>query len=32
MGAKGREFVLRNFTWDICASKMLSIYKQELEI
>jgi glycosyltransferase involved in cell wall biosynthesis len=31
MGTKGREFILRNFTWDICASKMLSIYKQELE-
>ncbi len=26
MGAAGRKFVLENFTWDICAQKMLNIY------
>jgi glycogen(starch) synthase len=28
MGAEGRNFVLRNFTWDICAKKMLDIYHE----
>ena len=31
MGSKGRNFVAKNFTWDICASEMLSIYRQVLE-
>ena len=26
MGANGRRFVLENFTWDICAQKMLNVY------
>jgi len=26
MGAVGREFVLANYTWDICAEKMLKVY------
>ena len=26
MGAKGREFVSNNFSWDICAQKMLRVY------
>jgi glycosyltransferase involved in cell wall biosynthesis len=26
MGSAGREFVLRSFTWDLCAERMLSIY------
>lgn len=30
MGAFGREFVLRNFTWDICAEKMLKVYNEAL--
>ena len=30
MGAKGRRFVTENFTWDICAQKMLSIYNEAL--
>jgi glycosyltransferase involved in cell wall biosynthesis len=28
MGAEGRNFVMRNFTWDICAKKMLDIYHE----
>ena len=28
MGASGREFVLANYTWDICAEKMLRIYHE----
>jgi glycogen(starch) synthase len=30
MGAKGRQFVLENFTWDICAKKMLNVYHEAL--
>ena len=30
MGAKGREFVLSNFTWDICAQRMLRVYREAL--
>jgi glycosyltransferase involved in cell wall biosynthesis len=30
MGAAGREFVLQNFTWDMCAQKMLEIYREAL--
>jgi glycosyltransferase involved in cell wall biosynthesis len=30
MGAEGRKFVLRNFTWDLCAEKMLHIYREAL--
>ena len=26
MGAGGREFVLANYTWDVCAQKMLKVY------
>ena len=30
MGVNGRKFVLENYTWDICAEKMLSIYRELL--
>lgn len=26
MGQQGREFVSRNFSWDVCAQKMLNVY------
>ena len=28
MGIKGRKFVLENFSWDVCAQKMLKIYQE----
>lgn len=28
MGYKGREFVADNFSWDICARKMLQVYRE----
>ncbi len=28
MGTKGREFVVNNFSWDICAQKMLRVYRE----
>ena len=31
MGAKGREFVSNNFSWDICAQKMLRVYFEALQ-
>ncbi|HLN88468.1 MAG TPA: glycosyltransferase family 4 protein, partial [Candidatus Binatia bacterium] len=30
MGASGRRFVSKNFTWDICADKMLKVYREAL--
>ncbi len=30
MGANGRKFVRENFTWDICAQKMLKVYREAL--
>jgi len=30
MGENGRRFVMENFTWDICAQKMLKIYHETL--
>jgi glycogen(starch) synthase len=30
MGANGRKFVLEKYTWDICAEKMLTIYRELL--
>jgi glycosyltransferase involved in cell wall biosynthesis len=30
MGRNGRRFVLENFTWDICAQKMLNVYNEVL--
>ena len=30
MGANGRGFVTKNFTWDICAQKMLKVYQEAL--
>ena len=30
MGANGRKFVTENFTWDICAQKMLRVYHEAL--
>jgi glycogen(starch) synthase len=31
MGITGRKFVLENYTWDICAEKMLSVYQELLD-
>jgi glycosyltransferase involved in cell wall biosynthesis len=31
MGRQGREFVRRNFSWDICAEKMFQVYLEALE-
>lgn len=28
MGTKGRAFVMNNFSWDICAQKMLRVYRE----
>jgi glycosyltransferase involved in cell wall biosynthesis len=28
MGSKGREFVSKSFSWDICAQKMLKVYRE----
>ncbi|MCL4429171.1 MAG: glycosyltransferase family 4 protein [Chloroflexi bacterium] len=30
MGVNGRVFVTENFTWDICAQKMLNVYREAL--
>ena len=30
MGAEGRKFVSENFTWDLCAQKMLRVYHESL--
>ena len=27
MGSSGRKFIVNNFTWDICAKKMLEVYR-----
>ncbi len=32
MGAEGRRFVCENFSWDLCANRMLSVYKEALEM
>jgi phosphatidylinositol alpha-1,6-mannosyltransferase len=32
MGAMGRKFVLQNFTWDLCAERMLRIYREALGV
>ena len=32
MGADGRRFVMENYTWDICAQKMLKVYHEALGI
>ncbi|UCF45224.1 MAG: glycosyltransferase family 4 protein, partial [Candidatus Bathyarchaeota archaeon] len=29
-GSKGREFVSNNFSWDICAQRMLQVYREAL--
>jgi glycogen synthase len=31
MGLNGRRFVLENYTWDICAQRMLKVYHEALE-
>jgi len=31
MGLAGRRFVVEKFTWDICAKKMLDVYREALE-
>jgi glycosyltransferase involved in cell wall biosynthesis len=30
MGTNGRRFVVDNFTWDICAERMLAVYREAL--
>jgi glycosyltransferase involved in cell wall biosynthesis len=30
MGVNGRLFVSESFTWDICAQKMLKVYREAL--
>jgi glycosyltransferase involved in cell wall biosynthesis len=30
MGARGRRFVMDNFTWDVCAERMLAVYREAL--
>lgn len=30
MGSKGREFVSNNLSWDVCAQKMLRVYREAL--
>jgi glycosyltransferase involved in cell wall biosynthesis len=30
MGVKGREFVSKRFSWDICAQRMLQVYREAL--
>ena len=30
MGANGRRFVMENYTWDICAQRMLTVYLEAL--
>jgi glycosyltransferase involved in cell wall biosynthesis len=32
MGLKGREFVGGELSWDVCAQKMLSVYKEAIEL
>jgi glycosyltransferase involved in cell wall biosynthesis len=32
MGTQGRELVLQEFTWDICARKMLDVYREALQM
>jgi glycosyltransferase involved in cell wall biosynthesis len=32
MGRRGREFVSNNFTWGICAQKMLGVYREALGV
>ncbi|XHH09402.1 MAG: glycosyltransferase family 4 protein [Candidatus Bathyarchaeia archaeon] len=31
MGSAGRRFVVENFTWDVCAQKMLNVYREALD-
>jgi glycosyltransferase involved in cell wall biosynthesis len=32
MGLKGREFVSNNYSWDVCARRMLEVYREALQI
>jgi len=32
MGQAGRDFVLKNYTWDICTQKMLQVYNEALSL
>lgn len=32
MGAKGREFVCSELSWDVCAERMLSVYREALQM
>jgi len=30
MGVNGRKFVVENYTWDLCAERMLRVYNEAL--
>jgi glycosyltransferase involved in cell wall biosynthesis len=32
MGVQGREFVQKEFSWDICSAKLLKVYREALEL
>lgn len=32
MGRNGREFVAENYTWDLCARKMLNVYNEAINV
>jgi len=32
MGINGRRFVCENFTWDLCAKRMLQVYREAIEL
>jgi glycosyltransferase involved in cell wall biosynthesis len=32
MGSRGREFVIDRFSWDVCAQKMLQVYREALAV
>jgi glycosyltransferase involved in cell wall biosynthesis len=32
MGSKGREFVSGNFSWDVCAERMMQVYREALAL
>jgi glycosyltransferase involved in cell wall biosynthesis len=32
MGSKGREFVSKTFSWDICAQRMLKVYREAVTV
>ena len=30
MGSKGRKFIENNFSWDVCAQKLLQVYREAI--